>query len=77
MSSEELTEWMAFHQDNPFGLWRQDLHAGIIAATIANVYAKKGHRFTPDDFMPQFYKPPKRAMTAEDMVAAMRRAAGT
>jgi hypothetical protein len=54
VSSEELTEWAAYYQLDPFGSYRGDLQAGTVASTMANIHAKKGHRFTPTDFMPKF-----------------------
>jgi hypothetical protein len=53
MSSSEFTEWMAFAELEPFGEWRADLRAGIIASTIANVNrSADSDALTPKDFMP-------------------------
>lgn len=53
MSSSEFTEWMAFAELEPFGEWRADLRAGIIASTIANVNrSADSEALTPKDFMP-------------------------
>lgn len=54
ISSEELTEWAAYYRLDPFGTYRSDLQAGIVASIVANVNAKKGHTFKPTDFMPTF-----------------------
>lgn len=54
ISSEELTEWAAYYRLDPFGSYRADVQAGIVASVIANVNAKKGHSFTPSDFIPRF-----------------------
>lgn len=52
MPSSELTEWMAYYRLEPFGQERDNLHAGMIASILANVYRKKGAKnFTVDDFM--------------------------
>jgi len=32
---------------------------GLICSTLANIFAKKGHRLKPEDFMPRFPKKPK------------------
>lgn len=40
---------MAFYSIQPFGVRRDNLHAAIIASTIANCHSKK--RFTTSDFM--------------------------
>lgn len=58
ISSRELSEWMAYYGQEPFGDVRADLQAGIIASTIANVNRdpKKQHKgFEPDDFMARFW----------------------
>lgn len=77
ISSDELTEWAAYYQLAPFGEYRQDIRAGIVASTMANVHAKKGHSFTPKDFMPTFEPAkPKRSMTADEAMDALKRIAG-
>lgn len=53
IGSDELTEWMAFYQIEPFGDFRADYRSGIVAATLANANRTKDSRaFTPEDFMP-------------------------
>jgi len=37
MPASLLQEWMEFEELEPFGPWRDNFHAGMIAATIANV----------------------------------------
>lgn len=55
IDSRELTEWMAYYQIEPFGPERDDLNAGIIASTIANVNrGKKRKPYRPDDFVPRY-----------------------
>ena len=57
ISSRELTEWMQYYELEPFGEERADLHAAIVAATVANSNRRKGKRaFKPADFMPRFEK---------------------
>ena len=66
-SSRELTEWMAFGQLEPFGSRASYYGQAIIAATVANVYRKKGSKaYTAEDFIPRF-TPPK-AQTTEEMI---------
>lgn len=44
---------MAFYALEPFGPERQDLQAGIVASTIANVNRTRGQDpYSPLDFMP-------------------------
>ncbi len=57
IDSRELTEWQAYAELEPFGEWRGDLRAGIVASTIANVNRKKDSKpFKASDFMPEFGK---------------------
>ena len=56
--SDELTEWMAFYQLEPFGDLRADLRSGVIASTFANANRSKNAQvFTPEDFMPYLDRP--------------------
>jgi hypothetical protein len=53
MSAREFNEWTAYYQLEPLGEQRDDLHAGIIAATVANSgFAQPKRAATPADFMP-------------------------
>ena len=73
ISSEELTEWAAYYQLDPFGSHRADIQAGVVASTMANIHAKRGHSFTPTDFIPQFGGEPVRApsMTPDEIKAKL------
>jgi hypothetical protein len=52
LSSTELTYWMAFYSIHPFGSERDNIHAALIASTIANANRGKNQpAFTADDFM--------------------------
>ena len=74
IDSKELSEWMAYYELNPFGAVRDDLQAGIIASTIANVNRGKNDKsFTPSDFMPYMDKPEQ---SEGDMQAVMDALAG-
>jgi len=74
LSSEELTEWIAYAQIDPFGSARSDLQAGIVASTMANIHAKQGHTFTPKDFMPVFdgSRARSKSMTPKEMLAKLK-----
>jgi len=53
MGSDELTEWMAFYQLEPFGDFRADYRSGVIASTFANAHrAQDASPFRVEDFMP-------------------------
>jgi hypothetical protein len=54
MSNDEFVDWMAFYQLQPFGPWRSDTQAALIASTMANANAKKGKSFAIDDFRLKF-----------------------
>lgn len=51
-----LLEWQEYAEAEPFGEWRADLRAAMIAATIANSMGRaKGKRaFKLEDFMLRF-----------------------
>lgn len=72
ISSEEIAEWAAYSQIDPFGSLRGDMQAGIVASTMANIHAKKGHRFTAADFMPKFGEPEmKNTMSPQEIHARL------
>ena len=50
MPASELTEWALFYQMHPFGEFRADLRAGIVASVIAQTAGNKTAK--PSDFMP-------------------------
>jgi hypothetical protein len=54
MSSDEFTDWMAYYQISPFGDYRQDIQAALVASTIANANAPKGKVYKITDFMVNF-----------------------
>ena len=59
MGSDELTEWQAFYQLEPWGDIRADFRAGIIASVLANSHrGSHAPPFSPQDFMPFVEKPP-------------------
>ncbi len=58
LSSEELTEWIAYHGISPIDDARGDLQAGIVASVVANANrAPKTPAFQPADFMPYIDRP--------------------
>ena len=68
-----MTEWQIYCRDyDPFGNERLDLHAGIVASTIANVNrGKNTHPFKPTDFMPLHKKPPQTVEEQKQMAKAI------
>jgi hypothetical protein len=47
LSYTEFQEWCLYYQIEPWGEDRADLRAGIVASTLANVYAGKLRAETP------------------------------
>ena len=80
MGSSELYEWMQFWQMEPWGPYRDNIHAGLIAATVANVYRKKNTQaLTHEDFMlvdPAEHKRRQTQKTLNWMKAVARRKNG-
>ena len=57
LTSKQFGEWIAYQNIEPFGEWRDDLRAGIMASTVANSVRAKGQQAAkPSDFMPEFKK---------------------
>jgi hypothetical protein len=53
LSAAELVEWLAFYRIDPWGGYRADLGAAMVASTLANVHRTASSQpFTPDDFIP-------------------------
>ena len=52
MSLAEFRSWVRFYEDEPFGDFRADLRAGIVASTVHRMMGAKGTRSRPIDFMP-------------------------
>ena len=72
LGSRELSEWMAYAQVEPFGVERENLHAGIVAATVANVNRAKGKKaLQPSDFLLDFKQQAKSGGSEGDNMAAM------
>lgn len=47
----ELQQWQQYWMQEPWGTWRDNAHAGLIAATIANAFrADKRQSFSMEDF---------------------------
>lgn len=77
MDSMELTEWMAYDQVEPFGEWRADLRAGIVASTIANALRGRGSRpLAPEDFIPRFAAREQQELSVDETIAAFAAAFG-
>ncbi len=73
-----MAEWIALERVDPWGEWRADLRAGIVASTIANVNrGKKDKAFSAQDFMPDFRTPKeKRRARNKGIRASLRETLG-
>jgi hypothetical protein len=56
MDADEVTEWAAYSQLDPFGGVRADYHAALISAMVINSQAGK-EVVKPKDLMPTFGPP--------------------
>jgi hypothetical protein len=71
MTALEFDEWVAYSSLEPFGPLVDDLHFAKSMALTASIYAKKGRRYAPKDFMLATpMKRPVRRQTPEEMLAA-------
>lgn len=73
MTDAQLTAWQAFYQISPFGDYRGDIQAGVIASTLANTFRGKGE--TPrkiEDFIP-FRKNRSTVISEEEIVDKINR----
>lgn len=73
MGASEFAAWRAYLEVEPMGAPRDDLHAAMLLALLANVNRDRKKRpkpFTLQEFMPDFWKRPdteKKASAAEIM----------
>lgn len=51
LGASELDDWYSYWSEEPWGAWRDNVHAGLIAAACLSPYQKPGHRVTHEDFM--------------------------
>ena len=58
MSQAEFAIWTEEYARRPWGDDIEDLRAGIIASTVANVHSSN-RTFNPGDFMPKFGAQPE------------------
>lgn len=71
VSSAEFSEWIAFHNLEPFTVDRTENMLSIIAAILANTHRKKGSRpYEPEDFLPHYGK--KEVQTGDQMEIKLR-----
>jgi len=72
ITENELVEWMAFYQIDPFGEWREDLRNAQLCALLAEINRDRKKKSSPykiADFM--LFMPPKKKQSAEELKAAL------
>lgn len=73
MTSPQFVEWLAFWDLEPWGTDVEDLRAGAVCATVANMAGKSLKEDavrTPGDFFPSRSMPPKEEPSIKDKVRA-------
>jgi hypothetical protein len=65
MPSDVFAEWLAFFRVSPWGEYRADLRAGIIASTVATMNSTGRHTYKPSDFMVDWDQPAKPAAMSD------------
>lgn len=71
IDSDELTEWMLVYRQDPWGGFRSDLQAGIVASTMANTMrGKRGKPCKAIDFIPKFEQ--RKPQGLQEMLATMK-----
>lgn len=72
MSSAEFGEWIAYYSIEPFGERMDDLRAGVVSATIANVNRGKDTQpYKPLDFVPWAQEPEVKAKPSAEAMASL------
>lgn len=70
MSAREYDDWWRYYREEPFGVNRDNMHAGIIASAVINSSGnrRRGSKaLTPDDFMLRTREEQRDRDTAESL----------
>ena len=51
MGSGEYSRWVDYYSVEPWGAYRDNLHAGIIASAVYGLTPRRGKALTPSDFI--------------------------
>jgi len=68
MSSTELAYWQAYYHVEPWGEWPAERRVAIQDTLIAGA---AGRRCSPDEFLPESWKAPKKSQTWREMKNAV------
>lgn len=71
MPSDELTEWIAYHNIEPFGEARQDLRNAIACCLFASAHRGKGTSPTIEDYMVDTFLHGKPEQSESDFARVM------
>ena len=69
-----MIEWIAYYVLEPWGAMRDDDRAGVVAATMANLWSTGSKRYGPQDFLPRHETP--KVMSAKAIYSGMALAFG-
>jgi hypothetical protein len=66
LSPRELADWQAYYLLEPWGAWRDNYHAGLVAARLSNLFrGKKAKPVSPADFFYEYSAPQKSQTNCE------------
>jgi hypothetical protein len=51
LSQREFMRWRKYWEFEPWGPWRDNMHAALIARSVLQPHVKKGSKISLDDFM--------------------------
>jgi hypothetical protein len=68
MGAAEFAEWVALHQVEPWGAYRQDLLAAIVSWAVAAPWSKEAK---VSDFLPRFGEQEREQATVEQVRARL------
>lgn len=60
LTSEDVTDWLADYELDPWGEWRDDYRMGVLAASNVNLWRGEGEEpVSPFDFIFDFSQTPE------------------
>jgi len=80
LTQREFERWRKYWEVEPWGPWRDNMHAAIIARNVLLPFVKKGSKINLDDFMlmlPEIRKSKDQRQASQALVTMLRSIAGT
>ena len=76
LTSEQITEWLAYNKIDPIGKWRDDYRLSYLAAVVSNnfikAFGKKNSKMQPvSDFKFPWQENKQKLPTQEQLTAAL------